>query len=214
MKTKNIYYLILLFIILSIFYYFTQTYSKENLEAVISGNAFTDLRCLDDSLPIYRFINKSKDTQTFQCLSKDKINCMVRSDFNVDKNVKCQDINTYLVKEIRNANSPVRQVYNDLQNNTNYNLLSCTPDSMNKPGHWCNNMFNNLTSKTNSKCYDSTGNKTNDFKYGYLSTPCKNIPAFANSTKVNKDVEIIDREAIIAANAASRAAVSLSRVRK
>ena len=174
------------------------------MDATISTNAFSDLRCIDDSLPIVRFI----DSKTVQCLSKDKTNCMLRGDLGVSVDTKCNDINTYLVKEIRNSTSPVRAVFNDLESNVNYNLLTCTPDGMSNKDHWCGKMYDTIQNK---KCIGTDGKPTNDAKFGYLTEPCKKIPQYAISSKIGRDVDLIDSAAIANAKMQAKAKVNLSR---
>jgi hypothetical protein len=160
--------LVVLTFCLFIFYYLLNR-SKESLDAVMVTNAFSDLRCISDDLPIVRLI----DNKSVQCLSKsetDTENCLMRSDLAVDSKIKCNDINTHLVKEIRNKNSPVRKVYDGLEKNVNYNLLTCNPDGLNNSGHWCGKIYNVVK---NEKCTSNEG------KFGLWVNPCKQMPEFA-----------------------------------
>lgn len=51
----------------------------ENLEAVMIGNAYTDLACVDDNLPIVRI--PKNNGNTFTCASRDGVNCLYRNDY-------------------------------------------------------------------------------------------------------------------------------------
>jgi hypothetical protein len=191
--------------ILVIIQYIT-SYYQENLEAVIQTNPFSNLRCIDDSQPIIRFI----DSETVQCLSKDNQNCLFRKDFGIPDNIKCNDINTYLVKEIRNLTSKPRQVFDDLEKNTNYSLLTCNPDGMNNPNHWCGKIFNNILQQ---KCIDKNGKPTPEARFGYLKEPCIQIPIYAKSNILGKDVNITSSQEIIQAKEKQKQSVFQSRSR-
>lgn len=194
--------IILGIVILFLAFVYFSFFRIENLDATVSTNPFSDLRCIDDSLPIVRII----DNKTFQCLTKDNTNCMNRNDFSIPDNVKCSDINTTLVKEIRNKNSPITKVYKDLDQNTNYSLLTCNPNGMNSSDHWCGKIWNNIK----DKCDKPEG------KYGFLSSPCKQIPTYLSSRDIGNisDVDIITRDQILEEKAISKAKVDASRSRK
>ena len=197
---NNILILIGLFVIAFGYWWF---FRMENLDATVSTNPFSDLRCIGDALPIVRIL----DNKTFQCLSRDNTNCMMRSDFKLENNVKCGDINTTLVKEIRNKNSPVTQVYKDLDQNTNYSLLTCNPQGLNNTDHWCGKLWANIQ----SRCDKQEG------KYGFLSSPCKQIPTFLGNDVVAKgsgtDVDIVTKDQILQAKVIAKARVDASRSR-
>lgn len=191
-----------LFILISLLFAFQYflLYNQENLEAVIQTNSFSNLRCIDDSQPIIRFIN----SETVQCLSKDGSTCLLRQDFGVTDNVKCNDINTHLVKEIRNINSGPRKVFDDLEKHTNYNLLTCTPDGINDPNHWCGSIVDTILNK---KC-------TPESRFGYLKEPCSKIPVFSKSTPTGKNFNIITSQEILQAKQKQKQSVSKARSRK
>jgi hypothetical protein len=198
-----------LFIILCLLFViqYSLLHTQENLEAVIQTNSFSDLRCIDDSQPIVRFVN----AETVQCLSKDGSNCLLRKDFGISDNVKCNDINTHLVKEIRNINSGPRKVFDDLEQNTNYNLLTCTPDGMNNPNHWCGSMFNTILNK---KCIDANGKPTPESRFGYLKNPCSKIPIFSKYAPVGTNFNITTRSEILEAKQKQKQSVSKARSKK
>lgn len=199
MDNKNtILILIGLFVIAFGYWWF---FRMENLDATVSTNPFSNLRCIEDALPIVRIL----DNKTFQCLSRDNTNCMMRSDFKLADNVKCGDINTTLVKEIRNRNSPVTQVFRDLDQNTNYNLLTCNPQGLNNTDHWCGQLWSNIK----SRCDKPEG------KYGFLSIPCKQIPTFLGdlSSQQGTDVDIVTRDQILEAKVIAKARVDAARSR-
>lgn len=173
---------------------------KETLDAVIAGNAFSDLRCLDDSKPIVRIV----DSKTLQCLSKDGSNCLTRQDFGVPDTVPCKEINSFLVKSIRDMQSPSRKVFNELESTNNYNLLTCNPDGFKNPNHWCGQMWNDLK---DNKCQSSDG------KFGYLSTPCKKMPEYANSENVGQNTSVITSSQIIESKQKQRQATNVARGR-
>jgi hypothetical protein len=194
---NTIYILVGVFIIAFVYWWF---FRMESLDATVSTNPFSDLRCIGDNLPIVRIL----DNKTFQCLSRDNTNCMMRSDFNLSDNVKCGDVNTTLVKEIRNKNSPVTRVYKDLDQNTNYSLLTCNPQGLNNPDHWCGKLWSNIKDRCNKP----------EGKYGALSSPCKQIPLFlASSEKNTTDVDIVNRDQILEAKVIAKAKVDAARSR-
>ena len=200
-KYKN-YIIILGIIILFLAVVYFLFFRIEKLDATVSTNPFSDLRCIDDSLPIVRII----DNKTFQCLTKDNKNCMGRNDFNIPNDIKCGEINTTLVKEIRNKNSPITKVYNDLDSNTNYSLLTCNPNGIKSSDHWCGKIWSNIK----DKCDKPEG------KYGFLSSPCKQIPTYLSSgTGQQQDnVDIITRDKILEAKAIYKAKVDAARARR
>ena len=185
------------------FIYLLWFFKIELLDATVSTNPFSDLRCVDDSLPIVRIL----DNKTFQCLSKDNANCMLKSDFKIPDTVKCGDVNTTLVKEIRNRNSPITKVYSDLDQNVNYSLLTCTSSGLNDQGHWCGKLWSNIK----NRCDKPEG------KYGFLSSPCKQIPTFLTSLSKTSEplgnVDIVSRDQILQAKAIAKANVDASRAR-
>jgi len=187
---------IALFVIGLVYWWF---FRMENLDATVSTNPFSDLRCIADSLPIVRIL----DNKTFQCLSRDNTNCMMRSDFNLQDNVKCGDVNTTLVKEIRNRNSPVTQVYMDLDKNTNYSLLTCNPQGLNNADHWCGKLWSNVK----DRCEKPEG------KFGFLSSPCKQIPPFLSTGGNPSNVDIVTRDQILESKAIAKARVDAARSR-
>ena len=175
----------------------------ELLDATVSTNPFSDLRCVDDALPIIRIL----DNKTFQCLSKDNSNCMLKSDFKIPETVKCGDVNTTLVKEIRNRNSPITKIYSDLDQNVNYSLLTCNPQGLNDQGHWCGKLWSNIK----DRCDKPEG------KYGFLSSPCKQIPTFLTSLSKTSaplgNIDIVSRDQILQAKAIAKANVDAARAR-
>ena len=202
LKTKvNVLYILGIIILFLAVVYFL-FFRIENLDATVSTNPFSDLRCIDDSLPIVRIL----DNKTFQCLTKDNTNCMNRNDFGIPDTVKCGGINTTLVKEIRNKNSPVTKVFNDLDQNVNYSLLTCNPNGIKSSDHWCSKIWSNIK----DRCDKPEG------KYGFLSSPCKQIPTYlsSDSNLQQNNVDIITRDKILEAKAISKAKVDAARSRK
>ena len=193
--------LAILTVVLCVFYYLLNQDKKEHLDAVVVTNAFSDLRCISDDLPIVRLI----DNKSVQCLSKsesDTENCMMRSDFSINSNIKCNDINTHLVKQIRDKNSPVTKVYNNLESNTNYNLLTCNPEAMNDSSHWCGKIYNVVK---NDKC------NSNEGKYGLWVNPCKQMPEYAASTPKGSKTLIVNKSQILQAKAEAKLVSDISR---
>lgn len=192
--------LVILVICLFIFYYLLQR-QKENLDAVMVTNAFSDLRCISDNLPIVRLIDK----KSVQCLSKsenDTENCLMRSDLGIDPKIKCNDINTYLVKEIRNQKSPVRKVYDNLEKNVNYNLITCNPDGLNNSDNWCGKTFNVIKDE---KCTSTDG------KYGFWVEPCKQMPEYASLPPKGTNTFITTRDQILEAREEAKLENDLAR---
>ena len=94
------YFYIILFFILFIMYF--NTY--ENFENTCNppkdtiqgtGNAFTNLMCIDDNLPLISL----SDSGTFNCISKfdvndqNKIECLTRKDLGIPGSIQCRDPN-------------------------------------------------------------------------------------------------------------------------
>lgn len=191
--------LVIITVVLFVFYYLFN--KKEHLDAVVVTNAFSDLRCISDELPIVRLI----DNKAVQCLSKrgdDTQNCMMRSDFGIASNIKCNDINTHLVKQIRDKNSPVTKVYNNLESNVDYNLLTCNPEAMNDSSHWCGKIYNNVK---NVKC------PSNEGKFGFWVNPCKQMPEYASGTPKGSLTSIVNKEQILQAKAEAKLDSDISR---
>jgi hypothetical protein len=182
------YYLVTFILVFIVIYYYINLFNKrEALDATISTNPFSDLRCVSDDLPIVRVI----DNKSLQCLSKsgnDTENCMMKSDFSIDPSIKCNDINTYLVKQIRDKKSPVTKVFNKLNTDVDYNLLTCNPEAMKSESHWCGKLYNVIK---NEKC------DSNEGKYGFWSNPCKKMPEYVESPSIGSDVSIIDKNQIL-----------------
>jgi len=192
--------LVILTVCLFVLYFFLIK-TKEGLDAVMVTNAFSDLRCISDNLPIVRLI----DNKSIQCLSKsgsDTQNCMMRGDLKIPANVKCNDINTYLVKEIRNKNSPVRGVYDTLERDVDYNLLTCNPDGLNDAGHWCGQTYNVIK---NEKCTSNEG------KYGVWVNPCKQMPEYAALPPAGSSALTTTRSEILEARAQAKLNSDISR---
>lgn len=196
-KQNRLVFIIVVILVIAFVYW--SFFRMENLDATVSTNPFSDLRCIDDALPIVRIVGN----KTFQCLSRDNTNCMTRTDFNLADNVKCGDINTTLVKEIRNKNSPVTQVYKDLDQNTNYSLLTCNPQGLNNTDHWCGKLWSNIK----NRCDKPEG------KFGFLSNPCKQIPTFLSTDSKGVDVDIVTKDQILEAKVIAKAKVDASRSR-
>lgn len=195
------YYIISFIVILIVLYYVINWSKRENLDATISTNPFSDLRCVSDDLPIIRVI----DNKSLQCLSKsgdDTENCMMRSDFSIDPSIKCNDINTYLVKQIRDKNSPVTKVFNKLNTDVDYNLLTCNPEAMKSDSHWCGKTYNFVK---NEKC------ESNEGKYGFWSNPCKKMPEYVESQPMGSNVSIINKTQILQRVAEDKLNSDLSR---
>lgn len=191
-----------LIILIILFFFGGLLLSKtETLNAIIAGNAFTDLRCIDDTHPIVRII----DSKTLQCLSKDGTNCLTRNDYNIPTNVSCRDTNGFLVKSIRDMRSPSRKIFDELESKTNYNLLTCTPDGLKNETHWCGKIWKDVKE---NRC------QTPDGKFGYLSSPCKQMPKYVNSANVGQDTLVITSSEIIASKQQQRQATNLARSRK
>jgi hypothetical protein len=172
-KIKKITFIAIIALLIVVLYYYF--FHKQENFGVMVTDAFSNLRCISDNLPIVRLI----DNKSIQCLSKsggNTENCMMRSDFKIPDNVKCNDINTYLSKDgIRNKNSPAKGVYDTLQRDVDYNLLTCNPDGLNDAGHWCGKTFNVIK---NEKCTSVDGN------FGFWKTPCEKIKKYAELSPV------------------------------
>jgi hypothetical protein len=194
--------LIILTLVLFAIYYLLSS-AKEGLDAVMVTNAFSDLRCITDDLPIFRII----DNKSLQCLSKnqgDTTTCKTRADLGVDPNVKCNDINTHLVKQIRNARSSERKVFDELEKNVDYNLLTCHPDGLNDSSHWCGKIYDVVK---NEKC------NSNEGKFGLWSNPCKQMPEYATLPKQGSNTFTTTRAEILEAKDVAKLQTDISRNR-
>ena len=181
--------------------YYLLTRAKEGLDAVMVTNAFSDLRCIADDLPIFRII----DNKSLQCLSKnqgDTTTCKTRADLGVDPTVKCNDINTHLVKQIRNVKSSERKVFDELEKNVDYNLLTCHPDGLTDSSHWCGKIYDIVK---NDKC------NSNEGKFGLWSNPCKQMPEYAALTKQGSNAFVTSRSEILEAKDIAKLQTDIAR---
>jgi hypothetical protein len=150
---------IILFLIVIYFVFMTKStekFTREiNTAAATVDNYFTDLQCIDPTLPIARF----RQGNTLEYYSLDGTNPMMMSDFGVPNNVVCfkdksdrsrnPDFNTYISKDgVRNRSSGSYKLFKDLGQNKypNYQAINCTPNGLNDPNHPCGKLFNALTS--------------------------------------------------------------------
>jgi len=199
----NIRNLIIITFILFVTYYFFFS-SRENLSANIVTNAFSDLRCISDDLPIVRLI----DNKTFQCLTKNKndtSSCMLRSDFRIPESVECNRINQYLSREgVRDRSLPTRQLFDQLESTVDYNFLTCTQDALNDPNHWCGKLYRNVI---DVRCPSTEG------KFGTLVNACKNMPEFASLPPSGSLTSVTTSQNIIDAKAEARLMSDVSRNR-
>lgn len=150
---KSIYILIVfVLIIYFVFFHDTENFVRDVTTAGGSvDNYFTDLQCVDPTLPIARF----RQGNTFEYYSLDGTNPMMMSDFGVPANVKCfkqksdkgpvTDFNKYVSTDgIRNKSTQSFKLFNDLSNNVypNYKAINCTPNGLNDPSHVCGKLYN------------------------------------------------------------------------
>jgi hypothetical protein len=64
------------------------------------------------------------------------------------------------------------------QKNKNVKFLTCTPDGLKNPNHWCGQIWN----KIQPQCSTERG------KYGEYQTICENVPKHMSGPSVGKDV--------------------------
>lgn len=131
-----------------------ESFSREiNTTAASVDNYFTDLQCIDPSLPIARF----RQGNTLEYYSLDGITPMMMSDFGVPNNVKCfkeksdrskdPDFNKYISTDgIRNRSTNSYKLFNDLGKNNypNFKAINCNPNGLNDPTHNCGKLYNSL----------------------------------------------------------------------
>jgi hypothetical protein len=65
-----------------------------------------------------------------------------------------------------------------VQKNTNVKYLTCTPDGLKNPDHWCGKVWNKIL----PQCSTERG------KYGEYQTICQNVPKYMSEPNVGKDV--------------------------
>lgn len=155
--------LIILFAFI-IIYYLTKNNNEKftreiNTTAASVDNYFTDLQCIDSTLPIARF----RQGNTLEYYSLDGNNPMMMSDFGVPGNVTCfkeatqipsensLDFNKYISTDgIRNKNSSSYKLFDKLGKNVypNYQAINCTPNGLNNPNHTCGKLYNSLINNT------------------------------------------------------------------
>ena len=114
------------------------------------------------------------------------------------------DINTHLVKQIRNRNAPERKVFDRLEADLPYNLLTCYPDGLKNPDHWCG--------KLNKKIQDEKC-KSNEGKFGFWKTPCEKMPEYISSEPQGKNLLITTPNDIRASRQAAQKQTQSARAR-
>ena len=95
---------IIIFLVLCIMYYVLGDSEKFQNDCKIpkdsiqgTGNVYTGLMCIDDTLPI---VSLSDDQTTFSCVtSKNNSRCLTRSDLNIPNTVQCKDPTVYKFKD-------------------------------------------------------------------------------------------------------------------
>jgi hypothetical protein len=181
---------------------------KEKFLGVDVENAFTNTRCVDDDLPLVRFY--PDDTpNTFRCLTTDGTNCITRTALSVPQEYQCdnsqKNVNYFLttdgLRNVRvNPSLPISRVFNDFENlrllnttdpsfNNNIKFLTCTPDGLKNPNHWCGKVWN----KISSQCNTPRG------KFGEYSGVCKTIPTYMNTANAGTPVQVMSAIQIAAA---------------
>lgn len=126
------------------------------------------------------------------------------------QNVSIKGVNNWLSKDaVRNAKAnpsvPVSKAFQDYENlrslapndpalNKNVKLLTCTPDGLSNPNHWCGQVWNTI----NSECNTPRGQHG---EYKTLCDTAQGVPSFINSSRVGRDVDTIDYLQIAAAQA-------------
>lgn len=127
--------------------HFTRTI---NTSAATVDNYFTDLQCIDPTLPIARF----RQGNTLEYYSLNGTTPMMMTDFGVS-NVKCfkqksdkttkPDFNTYISTiGLRDKSTPTYKLFTDLGNNVypNFKAINCTSNGMNDSNHICGKLYN------------------------------------------------------------------------
>lgn len=185
-----------IFIVLVLLFFFIDS-NKETFSGTQVVNAYSDTKCIDDSLPLISF----KDAKTFQCLSVDGTNCIDRVSTGIPPEYPCsnakKNANFYLtvdgLRNIRvNPNLPISKIYNDFENlrilpiddpkiNKNIKYLTCTANGMTDSNHWCGKLYN----KIKSEC---EVNKFSDYK-----NVCKNLPSFISANE-NSDKKVLEMD--------------------
>jgi len=181
---------------------------REGLDNVLAvENAFTDTRCINDNLPLLRFYPHD-NPNTFRCLSVDGQTCINRQSLAIPSDYTCNDarknVNFYLTTDgLRNVNVnkslPISKVFNDFENirllpannpllNKNIKYLTCTPDGLKNPNHWCGQVWNTIK----SECDTPRG------KFGEFKPICDNLPSYIAGAQVGTNVIETNYETIAA----------------
>lgn len=186
----NFFYLFLLLVGIYLVFMLFSGWSKndnEGLDAVTVENAYTDTICVHDSLPLVK-LHPRDSPKTFRCLSVDGTNCITRDSLSVPADYSCnntkKNVNTYLsvdgMRNIKvNPNLPISKVFNDFENlrtlpsndpkiNKNIKYLTCTPDGLRDPNHWCGKLWNQVQ----SECSGPRG------QYGDYRNICMGAPEY------------------------------------
>lgn len=160
-------------------------------------NAFSDTKCVDDSLPLVNF----EESKTFRCLSTDGLNCIDRNSVGIPQEYPCsnakKNANFYLsvdgLRNIRvNPNLNISKIYNDFENlrvlplddpkiNKNVKYLTCTGQGLSDTNHWCGKLWD----KVKSQCDLPIG------KFGEYKNLCKNIPNYIIANE-NPDKKVVE----------------------
>jgi len=193
--------LVILIIVLFIIYYITSKY--ELFEGEVVENAYSNMFCLDDSLPLTRFI----ENKTFQCISRDGTNCATRDTLAVPSNVICTKVNEYLSKDgIRDIKSQTRAVFDEFESgkNNNMKLFTCNRDALSDPTHWCGKLWNKLNTQECNRP---------DAQFRPYANQCKNIKTFLTTPLTGQKVSIKNNADIQLQKAAQKAASNIIRAR-
>lgn len=182
-----------------------QNLQANGFDGIAVDNAYTNTKCVKDDLPLVRFY-PTANPATLRCLSVDGQNCITRQSIGVPSNYTCDDsaqnVNKYLSADgIRTVNinktTPLAKVYYDYENlksinlsnptgNINVSFLTCTPDGLKNPNHWCGQTW----SAINSQCSGPKG------LYGEYNSICKNLPLYLNNPNVGTNVTVTNYSAI------------------
>ncbi len=132
---------------------YVRTEGLENSTDTIVGmeNAYTNIHCVRDDLPVIKLGRKS-----IACLKESpESDCLKYVDFNAPENIQCtnsrNNLNLYLSKQgLLNTSSQSRQMFDRFMKNGYYNI-ECNKEAFDDPNHWCHQVKTAIDQRCSNK---------------------------------------------------------------